>query len=409
MPLQIRVLQIEDSKRDAELIVHLLQKDGFTVNSLRVQDAQGVRDALARMAWDIVICDHDMPQFDAPAALEILRETGLDIPFIVVSGAIGEEIAVRMMKSGAHDYLTKNNLARLGAAVTRELRDADSRRKGRFTPRGIALFERLADSVALALAHRKAEEALRETVDRLQSALDEKTVLLKEVHHRVKNNLAVVSSLLALKADATRDRKARLALEESQQRVQSIALVHEHLYGTDNLGRINFAEYARELVQAVRSTFTAGDRFIGLDFALEPIELSIEQAVPCALILNELLSNAFKYAFADGNAGRIRISFRQPEAGHCELAVEDDGVGLPPGRLAGQNKSLGLRIVRILANQLNGSLEQKERPGTRIVLRFPAAASAAEFAPITHARSVNCPIDAGRPLLKTSTHSAKHS
>jgi two-component sensor histidine kinase/methylmalonyl-CoA mutase cobalamin-binding subunit len=386
MPLQIRVLQIEDSKRDAELIVHLLQKDGFTVNSLRVQDAQGVRDALARMAWDIVICDHDMPQFDAPAALEILRETGLDIPFIVVSGAIGEEIAVRMMKSGAHDYLTKNNLARLGAAVTRELRDADSRRE-----------------------RRRAEEALRETVDRLQSALDEKTVLLKEVHHRVKNNLAVVSSLLALKADATRDRKARLALEESQQRVQSIALVHEHLYGTDNLGRINFAEYARELVQAVRSTFTAGDRFIGLDFALEPIELSIEQAVPCALILNELLSNAFKYAFADGNAGRIRISFRQPEAGHCELAVEDDGVGLPPGRLAGQNKSLGLRIVRILANQLNGSLEQKERPGTRIVLRFPAAASAAEFAPITHARSVNCPIDAGRPLLKTSTHSAKHS
>jgi two-component sensor histidine kinase len=386
MPLQIRVLQIEDSKRDAELIVHLLQKDGFTVNSLRVQDAQGVRDALARMAWDIVICDHDMPQFDAPAALEILRETGLDIPFIVVSGAIGEEIAVRMMKSGAHDYLTKNNLARLGAAVTRELRDADSRRE-----------------------RRRAEEALRETVDRLQSALDEKTVLLKEVHHRVKNNLAVVSSLLALKADATRDRKARLALEESQQRVQSIALVHEHLYGTDNLGRINFAEYARELVQAVRSTFTAGDRFIGLDFALEPIELSIEQAVPCALILNELLSNAFKYAFADGNAGRIRISFRQPEAGHCELAVEDDGVGLPPGRLAGQNKSLGLRIVRILANQLNGSLEQKERPGTRIVLRFPAAASAAEFAPITHARSVNCPLDAGRPLLKTSTHSAKHS
>ena len=349
--MQIRVLQIEDSKRDAELIVRLLEKDGYTVDSLRVQNAQGVRDALARMSWDIVICDHDMPQFDAPAALEILRETGLDIPFIVVSGAIGEDIAVRMMKSGAHDYLTKNNLARLGAAVTRELRDADSRRE-----------------------RRKAEEALRETVDRLQSALDEKTVLLKEVHHRVKNNLAVVSSLLALKADATRDRKARLALEESQQRVQSIALVHEHLYGTDNLGRINFAEYARELVQAVRSAFTAGDRFIGLDFALEPIELSIEQAVPCALILNELLSNAFKYAFADGNAGRIRISFRQPEAGRCELAVEDDGVGLAPGRLAGQNKSLGLRIVRILTNQLNGSLEQKERPGTRIVLRFPTAA-----------------------------------
>jgi DNA-binding response OmpR family regulator len=235
---RIRVLQIEDSKRDAELIVRLLEKDGYTVDSLRVQNAQGVRDALARMSWDVVICDHDMPQFDAPAALRILRESGLDVPFIVVSGAIGEEIAVQMMKSGAHDYLTKNNLARLGAAVTRELRDADTRRE-----------------------RRKAEEALRETVDRLQSALDEKTVLLKEVHHRVKNNLAVVSSLLALKADATPDRKARLALAESQQRVQSIALVHEHLYGNDSLGRISFAEYARELVQGVRSAFAVGDRF----------------------------------------------------------------------------------------------------------------------------------------------------
>jgi len=347
---RIRVLQIEDSKRDAELIVCLLEKDGYTVDSLRVQNAQGVRDALARMPWDVVICDHNMPQFDAPTALGILRESGLDIPFIVVSGAIGEDIAVQMMKSGAHDYLTKNNLARLGAAVTRELRDADTRRE-----------------------RRNAEEALRETVDRLQSALDEKTVLLKEVHHRVKNNLAVVSSLLALKADATGDRKARLALAESQQRVQSIALVHEHLYGTDSLGRINFAEYARELVQGVRSAFAVGDRFIGLDFELEPIELSIELAVPCALILNELLSNAFKYAFADGQTGQIRISFRQPEPGRCELAVEDDGVGLPPGRLGAQNKSLGLRIVRILTNQLNGSIEQKERPGTRIVLRFPIA------------------------------------
>jgi two-component sensor histidine kinase len=92
------------------------------------------------------------------------------------------------------------------------------------------------------------------------------------------------------------------------------------------------------------------------------------------LILNELLSNAFKYAFADGRTGRILVSFRQPEQGCCELAVEDDGVGLPDGALLGQNKSLGLRIVRILTTQLDGSVEQKTCSGTRIVLRFPAAA-----------------------------------
>ena len=346
----LRLLQIEDSKRDAELIASLLEKDGYTVDSLRVQDAQGVREALASSSWDVIICDHAMPQFDAPTALEMLHDTGLDVPFIVVSGAMGEDIAVQMIKSGAHDYLMKNELARLAGAVTRELRDADVRRE-----------------------RAKMEEQLRETVNRLESALAEKTVLLKEVHHRVKNNLAVVSSLLSLKADATLDCAARVALEESQQRVQSIALVHEHLYGSDNLCRVNFADYARELLHRMQSAFTLDDGRISLELELDPVELSIAQAIPCALVLNELLSNAYKYAFDGGRSRRVRISFRKPEPGCCELAVEDDGVGLPPGKLGSQSDSLGLRIVGILTHQLKGSVEQQECPGTRIVLRFPTA------------------------------------
>jgi PAS domain S-box-containing protein len=217
---------------------------------------------------------------------------------------------------------------------------------------------------------RRAEDALNRTVRQLESALAEKTVLLQEIHHRVKNNLAVTASLLSMKADGCGP-EAKLALDESQQRIHSIALVHEHLYSSERLDRIDIGEYARELAQGVYSASGGENRGIGLDLELDPIELGIERAVPCALILNELLSNAFKYAFPGGRTGRILVSFRRPEPGCCELAVEDDGVGLPAGALGGQNKSLGLRIVAILTSQLDGSLEQKACPGTRIVLRFP--------------------------------------
>lgn len=216
------------------------------------------------------------------------------------------------------------------------------------------------------------EEALRETVRELESALAEKTVLLQEVHHRVKNNLAVISSLLGMKADAAGSSDAKMALEESRQRVHSMALIHEHLYGNDRLDRIDFSEYARQLVQGLYSTSVGEPDRISIRMDLDPIELGIERAVPCALILNELLSNALKYAFPDGRNGKILVRSRESEPGSLELTVEDNGIGLPAGRLGARNtESLGLRIVRILTQQLDGSLEQEACPGTRIVLRFP--------------------------------------
>jgi two-component sensor histidine kinase/PAS domain-containing protein len=216
------------------------------------------------------------------------------------------------------------------------------------------------------------EDTLRETVRKLESALTEKTVLLQEVHHRVKNNLAVISSLLGMKADVVGSPEAKMAIEKSQQRVHSMALIHELLYGNEHLDRIDFAEYARQLVQGLYASMAEGPGRIAIEMDLDPIELGIERAVPCALILNELLSNTYKYAFPGGRNGKILVQFRESEPGSLELAVEDDGIGLPAGRLRAQNtKSLGLRIVGILTQQLDGSLEQETCRGTRIVLRFP--------------------------------------
>jgi len=213
------------------------------------------------------------------------------------------------------------------------------------------------------------EEKLRETVRALESALAEKTVLLKEVHHRVKNNLAVIASLLNMRACVTENSEARRALEESQQRVHSMALIHEHLYSSEHLDRIEFSEYARELVEQLYSATVRERERISFGFASEPIELGVHRAVPCALILNELLSNVFKHAFPDGRKGKVSVILKAPTPGTVELAVEDDGVGLPPGWE--NSKSLGWQIVRILAAQLDGSLAAEPCSGTRFVLRFP--------------------------------------
>lgn len=221
----------------------------------------------------------------------------------------------------------------------------------------------------------RAQEALRSTLRELESALAEKTVLLKEVHHRVKNNLAVIVGLLGMKAGAIEGAEAQGALEDSQQRVRSIAMIHEHLSGTERLDRIVFAEYAEQLVQELGGIYGIAARGIAIRLDAEPIEMGIHRAIPCALILNELVTNAMKHAFPGERGGEVRVSLRQSAPGELELSVEDDGIGCPriaPGR---NGKSLGLRIVEILAKQLEGSLEQAECAGTRLVLRFRSGTS----------------------------------
>jgi two-component sensor histidine kinase/PAS domain-containing protein len=214
-------------------------------------------------------------------------------------------------------------------------------------------------------------ESKRTQLD-LESALAEKTTLLKEIHHRVKNNLAVISSLLSMKAESTASREAQLALEESQQRVYSMALIHEHLYGNEHLDRIDFGEYTRQLVRRLEATFSREPARIAVHLDLDAIELNVERAVPCGLILNELLTNAFKYAFPGQSSGTIAVSFHQSATGDYDLMVQDSGIGLPAGRIDSQTEdSLGLRIVQLLTRQLDGSLTQEAGPGTRVLLRIP--------------------------------------
>lgn len=227
-----------------------------------------------------------------------------------------------------------------------------------------------AEDLSLAIekaAQRIALEADRG--DRLARSLAEKEVQLQEVHHRVKNNLQVVSSLLRLQAD-TLDGQAAAALRESQQRVEAIALIHEQLYQSGDLRRVNLAEHASLLLDNLLTMYGGNSGRISGAVAMQPVVLGLDQAIPAALIVNELISNALKHAFPEGRTGRISVEGGLSQS-QVVITVKDDGVGLPAEIDPLQAPSLGLRIVRILSRQLRGVFEVERGGGTQFRVSFP--------------------------------------
>jgi two-component sensor histidine kinase/CheY-like chemotaxis protein len=203
----------------------------------------------------------------------------------------------------------------------------------------------------------------------LSVALTGKVVLLQEVHHRVKNNLQLICSLLNLQS-ANAPEEARRALEESHHRVYSMALVHEKLYRTDHPDRLDFGEYAAALVHNLFAAFSDPNDAVRLRSELDRVLIETDQAVPCALILNELVTNAVKHGFPEGGGGEVLVEVHEQADGGVMLRVKDNGVGLPAGLDWKQSKSLGLRIASTLTAQLGGNLESIPGDGADFVLHF---------------------------------------
>ncbi len=224
----------------------------------------------------------------------------------------------------------------------------------------------------------------KQAEEQIKSALREKEVLLREIHHRVKNNLQVMSSLISLETDYITDPQAQRLFMETQSRVRTMALIHEELYQSKNLARVNFADYIYKLTNNLMQIF-ALQHNIGLKVNVDEVFLGVDTAIPCGLIVNELMTNALKYAFPNNRPGNISVSLicaEQPgQMPRYELCVEDDGVGLPPGFDISASNTLGLQLVSILIAQLRGELAIQSENGTQFKLTFselnanPAAAS----------------------------------
>jgi PAS domain S-box-containing protein len=207
--------------------------------------------------------------------------------------------------------------------------------------------------------------------ERIRAALTEKVVLLKEIHHRVKNNLQIISTLLDLQAESVRDEGALCAFRESQDRIRAMALVHEKLYRTENLSSIDFSGYIESLTTHLYNGYAIDSGRVSLSIDAGNVCLSIDQAIPCGLIISELVSNSLKYAFPGSAAGSISVSFREQGDGMVSLTVADSGVGLPVSVDFTASETLGLQLVRMLVKQLRGEIALDNSGGARFSIRFP--------------------------------------
>jgi PAS domain S-box-containing protein len=211
--------------------------------------------------------------------------------------------------------------------------------------------------------------------EKIRASLREKEVLLQEIHHRVKNNLQVVSSLLSLQSRGVLDEDTRQKFKESQNRVHSMALIHEQLYQSPSLSQIDYPQYIRQLAAHLFRSYRVSSSRIELQTRIDDLQLSVDIAVPCGLIINELVSNSLKYGFPNGRGGRISIELHRRPDRRATLTVADNGVGLPEEVGFWNTQTLGLRLVGTLVKQLDGSIQVDRSEGTSVQVTFQLASS----------------------------------
>ncbi|MFP3562781.1 AAA family ATPase [Paraburkholderia sp. SIMBA_030] len=235
---------------------------------------------------------------------------------------------------------------------------------GVFTPPRIAVLDLLASQAAISLENASLEEK--------EALLEEKEALLHEVHHRVKNNLQLISSLLNLQASRVTDRSVAELFADSRNRVRSMALVHENLYRAGNFARIVMATHVKNLCGHLARAYDMRQMAVELQIEVDDVQLDMNRAVSCGLIINELVSNALKHAFPDGRGGCVRVELGLVDEERCRLTVADDGVGIAPEFSLDEADSLGLQLVHDLTHQLHGALELSRMGGTTCSIIFNA-------------------------------------
>jgi len=208
--------------------------------------------------------------------------------------------------------------------------------------------------------------------EKIKASLREKELLLKEIHHRVKNNLAVISSLLSMQSREAKESETQILLKESQNRIKSMALIHEKLYKTEDLSKIDFGDYIQSLADHLLETYRLDLSFINTEVKAENIFFGIDTAIPLGLMINELISNCFKHAFVDQAQARICITMHKYNSEFFKLIVKDNGVGFPEKFDINQQKSLGMTIIKALVEQLRGEIKVINNQGTEVQVKFTA-------------------------------------
>jgi two-component sensor histidine kinase len=297
---------------------------------------------------DLIITDISMPIMDGLEMIKQIKEINIEVKVIVMSAYSIKEYFLEAINLGVNGYLIKPVEA-----------------KKLYT-----LIDDLAFQILLKKELEDKDQKRRLAEENLKRSLTEKDILLKEVHHRVKNNMQIISSILKMQERQVEDPKLKEILEESQNRIRSMALVHEDLYRHENLANIKFINYAKSLAGNLMRTYTDQQGKINVVYEIEDVMLPLDTGIPCGLIINELISNAFKYAFKGHEKGTIKIGFQTNSDGKYILEVSDDGVGFDNEYKIENAKTLGLKIVNKLVQQIDGTLEYVFKEGSKFIIKF---------------------------------------
>ena len=336
-----RVLYIDDDEGLRRLAKRNLERRGYEVVTA-ADGSEGVVMAAAE-PYDVITLDHYMPGMDGLATLAALKELRSTPPVVYVTGSEESSIAVAALKAGASDYVVKS--------VGEDFYD---------------LLERAFGSAfaqqELRRGKEEAEAALRASNERLET-------LLREVNHRVSNSLQLVSAFVAMQSRSLPDEAAREALMDTERRIQAIAQVHRRLYTGSDVESVDMQDYLAALVGELQETWSTPDAPRLLTLTAEPMRLKTDKAVSLGVIVNELVSNACKYAYEGAERGEVRIAFGRDGEEHFLLRIEDDGCGLPAdGKPRGTG--LGSRVITAMAASLSSRVEyDAAHRGVRASLR----------------------------------------
>jgi two-component sensor histidine kinase len=349
-----RVLIAEDEYFVSASIRDALETLGYIVVG-EARDGQQAVALTCSLEPDVVVMDIKMTPLNGIEAARQIQER-CPTPIVILSAFQDSELIAQANSVGVGAYLIKPpNMRELECTIAVAIARFDDMRQLRQVN-----------------AELREEIAVRKRVERqLNTALQEKEVLLKEVHHRVKNNLQIMASLLYLQAQQVENDNVRDVLQVGRDRIRSMAIVHEELYQAKDLANIEFAHYIRSLSQYLYHAYGINPETVVLRIEAQKTILTVETAIPCALVLNELLSNALRHAFPNGRPGEIGIEFYEEDQRKW-LRFSDNGVGIPEPVNLAQPSSLGLSlVVDLVQKQLHGTLDIQRSPGAAFIISFP--------------------------------------
>jgi two-component sensor histidine kinase len=347
-PIPVRVLYVDDDPGIARLVQRHLERAGYAVEVAHDGDT-GLAKA-RNGAFDVIALDYYMPGRDGLDLLAALVDAPMAPPVIFVTAAEEPRIAIAALKTGAFDYVIKDVQGTFLEFLDTAIRQSQ-------------------EHVRLRREKAAAERELRESLDRFEKLTAQQALMMREVNHRVANSLQLISSLIELQARKITDPEARELLRRAAERVDAVTLVHRRLYTSDDVEFVDMDKYLEGLIDELRRAVETEERQGDIQLTAEPIRIETDKAVSIGLIVNELVTNALKYAYPGGR-GPIRVGFFRRAGEAVQLVVEDDGIGYPDGA-APRGSGLGAMIVNAMARTAKATVAlDAGHKGTRFVLSF---------------------------------------